>query len=313
MFEANVYTSAGPAPVIAVGTRIPQRFTGTVSAVYDHALNIRIDGDPMIVALVTRRSGQSARALLVGHLPHGLSAGARVTAAYGSLYAGDTQVSGVPQAPLLQWKPDETNSYDGRIPAVGADAGLEIGTEMRHRLLHSATGTLRGVLSDSCAGNGGFVSLLGMGLQDPFALRAAEALAEGRAEACVGLGIGLTPSGDDFLTGAILTGAVLGIRDNAVSRERIGARLSDRSATTDVSGTQLRLALDGHAPAFLLPLLEAVVRFLSGTGATENIRVAAREATSHGHSSGCDTVVGLVWTLERMNARIVRSEPDATL
>ena len=343
MFEADVYTPASPASVKVAGSRVPERFTGTVSAVFDRALNIRIEGDPMIVALVTRPAGLSARALLIERIPHGAQPGDVVQLVDGTMTAlggqerGEARFPMEAQAPMLCWNPAEAAVYDGRVRCETAGSGLEITIEMRHRWLHAAVTDLRAVLSDSCAGKGGFVSLLGQDPQDAFVSRAARCLAEGRGEACIGLGIGLTPSGDDFLTGALLTCEVLGAEDGALSRERIRARLNDRSATTDVSRTQLLLALDGHAPAFLRPVLEMVTDApaepdesvgagtssptdrSAGCGAArrlstaKRVTAAAREATTHGQSSGCDALAGVVWMLERVYAKRVRAGPGAAL
>ncbi|MFP4643703.1 MAG: DUF2877 domain-containing protein [Spirochaetales bacterium] len=307
MVQVDGYPTVGPAPVRAVGTRVPARFTGSVSAVFDNALNVRVDGDRMIVSLVTRRSGLSARAILVGRLPQGVPVGTVLIASTGAVRALEAHRARASPRPLLRWDPDRPPGYDGRVTVVtGENPETAAWTEatvdaLGNGTMRSVARTLRSVLSASCAGKGGFLSLLGMGAADAFASKAAGALSDGRGEECIGLGIGLTPSGDDFLTGAMLTCDVLGVKCTSISRVRIEERLRDRSATTEVSRTQLLLALDGHAPAFLLPLLEVIASAAFRPPSVEEVRIAALNAVSHGHSSGCDAVAGVVWAIERMN------------
>ncbi len=314
MVQVDGSSPGTSSPVIAAGVNVPRHFTATVAAVFEHALNLHIAGDPMIVALVTRRGGLSARGLLVEHLPPGLKGGDRVKAVDGVLYtvsASATRMAGDRRpgaglsagnsegvAGVSGWDFNRATPYDGRVAVTGEDNRLEIDSEMRHTLPRSAAAALRHVLSESCGEKGGFASILGIGVPDAFASKAARALAEGRGEACIGLGIGLTPSGDDFLTGVLLTQRLLGSSPPSVSSDRVAEQAIDPAATTDVSRTQLLLAVEGHAPGFLLPLFESLAAASAGTEDTAALFDAARKAVAHGHSSGCDAVAGVVWAIE---------------
>ncbi|MBM3222822.1 MAG: DUF2877 domain-containing protein [Candidatus Tectomicrobia bacterium] len=109
--------------------------------------------------------------------------------------------------------------------------------------------------------------------------------------ALVGLGEGLTPSGDDFLVGLLAVLHVTGF----LSRH-IDALLQRqfcqcvRQGTSQLSGEFLRCALAGH---FAEPLA-GLVRALCGAGPDAWLGHAATLATV-GHSSGVDAMVGIVW------------------
>lgn len=104
----------------------------------------------------------------------------------------------------------------------------------------------------------------------------------------IGLGVGLTPSGDDFLCG-VLAGLILtGNSDQtftSILKERIGAKLNN---TNDISRTFLGCALSSH---FSKPIKDLVF-----PASVEDIH-ASFEAV--GHSSGFDSLCGIyyVYTL----------------
>lgn len=98
----------------------------------------------------------------------------------------------------------------------------------------------------------------------------------------IGLGIGLTPSGDDFLCG-FLAGLILsGLKDHPLAhalREEIYFHLKD---TNDISAAFLACALEGQ---FSLPVKE-----LAGLPSPGHI---LETFGSIGHSSGFDTLCGI--------------------
>ena len=100
----------------------------------------------------------------------------------------------------------------------------------------------------------------------------------------IGLGIGLTPSGDDFLCGVLAGSSLLQARSlqlYALLRERIALHLCD---TNDISAAFLRCAL---ADQVSLP----VQKLLTASDADE-IASAFRQI---GHSSGMDTLCGIYY------------------
>ncbi|MET9266401.1 DUF2877 domain-containing protein [Amycolatopsis sp. NPDC004079] len=105
------------------------------------------------------------------------------------------------------------------------------------------------------------------------------------AEGLVGLGPGLTPAGDDFLSGLALVAAQPGSRTTGFPRlsEKVLAR------TTLLSATTLREARTGRARESLLDLLRRLLEPGSGTG----LAGAVARVAAIGHTSGTDLLSGV--------------------
>jgi hypothetical protein len=106
----------------------------------------------------------------------------------------------------------------------------------------------------------------------------------------VGLGIGLTPSGDDFLLGALAAlklwhagkpPTLLGPLAGAVA-----ANL-DMGKTSALSAELLRCGLAGMFP-------QRVIEVMSAESDRDFVAAAAR-GISCGHTSGSDTLAGILW------------------
>ena len=122
----------------------------------------------------------------------------------------------------------------------------------------------------------------------------------------VGLGIGLTPSGDDFLSGVLLGERMLSLlllsNPEKVEGET-GKRyylhiekneiLVSLIKTTFAGRTLLLEALRGQFPAFILKLVNRMAKSSSFDEMMESVS----QAGSHGETSGIDTSVGLFWFL----------------
>lgn len=102
----------------------------------------------------------------------------------------------------------------------------------------------------------------------------------------IGLGTGLTPSGDDFLCG-LLAGLILTGKETSsfalLLKEEIRTHLSN---TNDISQAFLRCALDGR---FSLPVLR-----LANIPNVASIHSSFQQI---GHSSGIDTLCGILFAL----------------
>lgn len=108
------------------------------------------------------------------------------------------------------------------------------------------------------------------------------------ARKLAGLGGGLTPSGDDFIVGAILA-AWAGLF--GAGRAAMAGAIVETAArlTTTLSGAYLRAAARGECIAYWHRMLAS----LSGTD-KEVIRMAAKSLMSIGHSSGADALAGFL-------------------
>lgn len=104
----------------------------------------------------------------------------------------------------------------------------------------------------------------------------------------LGLGPGLTPSGDDFLGGAMVALSSLGLtglRD--AIWETLEPLVADR--TNDISRAHLTAAARGLGSAALHAVLNAVIG-----GRTDNLGVGLAAIDAIGHTSGWDALAGAV-------------------
>lgn len=108
-----------------------------------------------------------------------------------------------------------------------------------------------------------------------------------RPATLVGLGPGLTPSGDDALAGALLALRLLG-REARVGA--LAARLTESlPATTDLSGSLLLAAAGGYAAPQVVDLLKA----LGAGDPPALLRRRVAQVVAIGHSSGADLLTGI--------------------
>jgi hypothetical protein len=113
----------------------------------------------------------------------------------------------------------------------------------------------------------------------------------GCLRALVGLGPGLTPSGDDFLVGLMAASRALAnpTCDLAAVMNRLLPSLA--GATTDQSYFMLKAAAAGHYPQGLVELVAAVV-----AGDADRTRLSTGRLLDLGATSGQDMLAGaLIW------------------
>jgi hypothetical protein len=112
----------------------------------------------------------------------------------------------------------------------------------------------------------------------------------------IGLGTGLTPSGDDFLVG-YLAGLWCTVR-NFVARRRFVSKLGQlvfalSEKTNDISRTYLYYAASGQVSS----RLDSLAREISRAQSTRLLLHVAESAMQSGHTSGTDAVTGLLFGL----------------
>ena len=271
---------------------VPMR--GTVHSVYRRTVNLLFpegaEGEPFLLALQERGSPVSpVSALLPAEAGAFFAApplpGTEVVADGNGLFftRGDEI--------LLT---ENTAVHPAAVPAAGPDKG-------RAAFL-ARTG--REILRRNA--RGGFGALFaGAGAGEDLVLRAAEsrladarrALEEENWTACadslaslLGLGGGLTPSGDDFLCGVLAGFCYLAANDRPLAEElrrRVRLRLGDTHA---ISAAFLRCSLDGETS---LPVLTFLT--LPDDASEKEKQAAAEALLSVGHTSGLDSLCGLVF------------------
>ncbi len=107
----------------------------------------------------------------------------------------------------------------------------------------------------------------------------------------IGLGPGLTPSGDDFLGGVLIALHLLGLENEAM-RLYDAALPQFRSNRNPISTAHFRAAAEGAASAVLHDALVAAT-----LGRREALEAALAEVDGIGHTSGWDCLAGIVVAL----------------
>ena len=110
----------------------------------------------------------------------------------------------------------------------------------------------------------------------------------------IGLGPGLTPSGDDLIGGTLVVLREVGRPDIADALAAFALPLAERS-TGAVSLAHLRAAAAGEAAAALHDFLAALAR-----GSDEALAAALTNVGGVGHSSGLDALAGIACVLARL-------------
>jgi len=108
------------------------------------------------------------------------------------------------------------------------------------------------------------------------------------ARRLIGLGEGLTPSGDDILTGLAFVAAHPGFGLTPLLAPLSYAARAGAQATTLLSVVTLRAALAGRARRRMHDLVESVI-----LGSTDRTISAAVEIAAIGHTSGLDLLTGI--------------------
>lgn len=276
---------AAPVPVAASTTLRPllegPPRAGAVLTSFPSAVYVDMGpyADPRVVALVSARA---VRLPVAAVLPRPTQAPPMLAAgAPARVGAGELRVGGVRARVARWWDPE---------PKIDAtDPGI----------LRERTGELRRLLESAPATPG---------IADhPSHLLFATACADGdpagmvaAAERLVGLGPGLTPSGDDVLAGSLLALRLLGgalpehdhdgIHPALAVADSLGAAAVNRDTstrTTAIATTLLACAARGEAAAEVGAALEALAgRDLLGP--------AVRRLLAVGHTSGVDLAHGLL-------------------
>lgn len=121
------------------------------------------------------------------------------------------------------------------------------------------------------------------------------------ARQMIGLGPGVTPTGDDILIGYLagLWSTAGEDKEKLTFIESFGAALLQFvDQTNEISGTYLYHAIHGQFSSSLINLVNAIAN-----GENENLLLASKYAMRVGHSSGMDSVTGLLIGLTVWDAR----------
>lgn len=274
--------------------------TGVVLAVFERSAYLDVGG--RIVALASGELGRGPLTIRVDDfsavIP--LAVGHALTLHDGAIDLGHLKVN---LRGAAVWDPALLRA-SGMDPVAASTAALELITEELRRhapsdsivpLLDSPNvppdASLRRALLDPLAGGLETVAEFLSGRAD------ASRLAAAIADRIAGRGLGLTPSGDDLLTGimhAITVWPHLAGETGAAVLRRLIADAA-RPHTTRISGAYLDAAADGLASEPWHDLVRSV-----GTSHA-TIRAAVRRVLDVGETSGADALTGFCWAWRRVS------------
>lgn len=291
---------------LSIGAEVPTHcFSGTVHSVFHNACNIRIEPHRLLTLLSSEKGNvpQGVRLSIpsqVGFLD--LFRAGQPVACRGGILRSDGPELSVDLRTAILWHIDlKELGIDVRLPAQAqswAVAWSELKKTCRHRSgLSSIVAPLRHSDEQSISSATSKVLRQQATHTIPALLRATRdfqlhnALTSVRP--LIGLGPGLTPSGDDFLVGYLA--GLWCTAGNDPSRIRfltvLGSELSEAARNTnDVSYAYLRSATKGHVSEPIAKLAQQ----LKQPNNMSSVRAAAQTALQIGHTSGGDGVLGLL-------------------
>ncbi len=288
---------------VCLGYAVPRRgFDAEIHSAFPSAANLRLLRDNRLLTLVAIGEADLPQGIRV-NTPEGYSfeelrAGESITCRNGILRCDETPLT-IDLRPAKRWKCD--------LPALAAD--------MNEPFSDAAWKSVKCLLEErqSSAGNGlpagqiDVARILGEGVTDLIAATRGNdlAVAVGAVAKLIGLGIGLTPSGDDFLVG-YLAGlwCAAGERTDCIQflsgLGKAVSRLSHR--TNDISRTYLIHAARGQVSSRLVALAEAICQ----GECSDHLREAAKAAIQVGHTSGMEAVTGLLAGLSAWDGNLTQ-------
>jgi hypothetical protein len=277
-----------------------RRFSGVIHSIFHHACNVRLEGDALIT-LVSSEKGNLAQGIRL-RTPstftflNQLRVGQPVACRGGILRISGSELS-VDLRTASLWHIDlkglRVDLHQPDTAQAWAVAWLEL---LKHRSGSGIFAMIAGIPTqypgispiETLERAVGTISVL---IDATHNLQVDAAVAAFRP--LIGLGPGLTPSGDDFIVG-YLTG-LWSTAGSDSSRLRfissLGTWLSQASTGTNaISRTYIKSAVNGNVSE---PIATLAQRFGWGES-MDSVRQATRTALQVGHTSGTDGVLGLL-------------------
>lgn len=285
------------------------RFDGQVHSVFDTACNLSLD-DGLLITLLTLAQGNLPQGIRIELSPGltfhqiGLTPGQPLTARDGNLYIVDAQLE-VELWFARRWHID-LSALQAELAQPPAQAAWSAAYQQLQEQRSALSGEGLAALGWQPDGRQGSLVLAtdaSQVAQRAFPalnslLQATRAYDAGMLldalQALVGLGPGLTPSGDDYLVG-YLTGLWSTINSHLAQPARfieaLGASLQEMAPRTNqISNTYLQHAAQGRVSQPLATLARAIAR---GSD-LQIIQEATQVAVQIGSTSGADGVLGLL-------------------
>ncbi|MFE7157243.1 DUF2877 domain-containing protein [Streptomyces sp. NPDC057636] len=270
---------------------------GVVESVFQRTVNVLTPGEKL-VALAARGGGDAPRTLVTdadSWSDRGISAGQAVEFAPGVITVRTADAH-------LRVHTEGVNEWHPILPSLAAlsQDDLAAAASALDRLIqaHGSRGGMLGPTPTASSMEAAVTRALTDGRDTLVrAITSADDAGMRRGVlSLLGLGPGLTPAGDDFLTALALLSSLhsSGLRPFGLALQDV--LLEHPGRTTRLSVTTLDEALAGRARASLLDVLHALGRPSGWSEArpTESIRIPVRHVLAIGHTSGTDILSGLV-------------------
>ncbi|MFB6671614.1 DUF2877 domain-containing protein [Streptomyces sp. NPDC056390] len=270
---------------------------GVVESVFQRTVNVLTPGEKL-VALAARGGGDAPRTLVTdadSWSDRGISAGQAVEFAPGVITVRTADAH-------LRVHTEGVNEWHPILPSLAAlsQDDLAAAASALDRLIqaHGSRGGMLGPTPTASSMEAAVTRALADGRETLVrAITSADDAGMRRGVlSLLGLGPGLTPAGDDFLTALALLSSLHSSGLRPFGRALQDVLLEHPGRTTRLSVTTLDEALAGRARASLLDVLHALARPSGWSEArpTESIRIPVRHVLAIGHTSGTDILSGLV-------------------
>lgn len=305
-----LYTEIMYLSAISIGYAVPSgNFDASVHSVFQSALNLRWHASDTLLTLLA--SGEA-------NLPQGIrldapkdftfeifSEGEKVTCRDGTLQLNAFTID---LCRARRWECDlPALKIDTTNPAVAAAWSFVWGALNRRQKLSNAEIIAEDLLRHDEAKPIGIARKACEAMRNLVSTAQRYDLADTSAiKSLIGLGSGLTPSGDDLLAG-FMSGLWCTVRDQSEQIKFVSdlgrVIIHQSEKTNDISRTYLYHAVQGQVSSRLADLAGAISR-----GETPNhLADIAEAAMQVGHTSGMDTVTGLLigltaWVVPNKNS-----------
>jgi hypothetical protein len=285
-------------PAISIGYAVPaEDFDASIHSVFQSALNLRLSGENHLLTLMAAGEGDLPQGIRLDApdrfsfegFPVGEPAVCRDSLLHFENSSLTVQLSGA-----RRWKCDlPALKFDPAIPAVAAAWHLVWDALNKRQRLSGAEIIADDLFGSNESARSSVLSRAGGAMRDLVHAAQRYALTETALKPLIGLGSGLTPSGDDLLVGC-LAGLWCTVQDRNERLQFVSSLgqiiLPLLAETNEISGTYLYHAVQGQVSSRLVNLAEVICQGKS----TEHLLEMAEAAMKVGHTSGMDAVSGML-------------------
>jgi hypothetical protein len=289
-------------PAISIGYAVPvENFDATVHSTFHSALNLRLNEEVGLLTLVVSTEGDLPQGIRLDTPERfsfeGIQTGETVVCRDGILNFETSSLT-VQLNGARRWKCDlPALKFNSTNPAASAAWGFVWNALNKRQRLMGSEIIAEDLFHLSKFGQAGLLHRVAEAMRGLLNATRQYELADASAvHSLIGLGPGLTPSGDDILVG-YLAGLWCTVHRSSERAQFISSlgktiiELSDK--TTDISRTYLHHAVRGQISSRLAILAEAIC---SGANPGQ-LHITAETAMSVGHTSGMEVVTGLLMGL----------------